>query len=68
MYTHVVDTPRRPGRPATGETPKRYIRAGQIWDDASELASQRGETMTAFVLRAIENEMQRARRERKRAD
>lgn len=56
-------TERRPrGRPPTGETPKRYIRAGPVWDEAADLAAQRGETMTALVLRAIEREVHRLRR------
>lgn len=64
MYTpHVEDTQpkNKGGRPATGETPKRYIRAGQIWDDATAVAERRGETMTALVLRAIEAELLRLR-------
>lgn len=66
VYTRHVDddaesTPRR-GRPATGQTPKRYIRAGHIWDEAAELAAQRQETMTALVVRAIEREVRRLKR------
>lgn len=58
-------TDRRPrGRPATGVTPKRYLRAGAIWDEAAALADERGETMTALVLRAIEREVRRLRREK----
>lgn len=49
------------GRPATGTTPKRYIRAGRVWDDAAAIAEQRGETMTALVTRAIELELIRLR-------
>ncbi len=57
-------TPKRGrGRPATGQTPKRYIRAGDIWDEAAGLADERGETMTALVIRAIEREVARLRRE-----
>lgn len=57
--------PDRPGRgrPATGQTPKRYIRAGHVWDEAAELAESRDETMTAFVVRAIEREIKRVKRE-----
>lgn len=65
VYTENVDdaesTPKR-GRPATGQTPKRYIRAGHIWDEAAELAAERNETMTALVVRAIEREVRRLRR------
>ncbi len=56
-----MTAPKR-GRPATGQTPKRYIRAGAIWDEATELATQRGETMTALVLRALEREVRRLKR------
>ena len=56
------DRPTRRGRPATGQTPKRYIRAGAVWDEAVELAEERGETMTALVIRAIEREIKRLRR------
>lgn len=56
------DKPGR-GRPATGQTPKRYIRAGHVWDEAVELAESRNETMTAFVVRAIEREIRRVKRE-----
>ncbi|WP_427422639.1 hypothetical protein [Lysinibacillus fusiformis] len=63
MYTYRVDSQKKRGRPATGETPKRYIRAGQIWEDCAQLAENRGETMTAFVLRALENEKERVQGE-----
>lgn len=42
------EKPRR-GRPATGVTPKRNIRVGAIWDEAAEIAAERGESMTAVV-------------------
>jgi hypothetical protein len=54
---------RGPGRPATGQTPKRYVRAGHIWDEATELAKGRGETMTDLVIRAIEREVARLKRQ-----
>jgi hypothetical protein len=54
--------PARRGRPATGQTPKRYIRAGAIWDEAAALAKQRRETMTTLVIRAIEREVRRIER------
>ncbi|WP_157631967.1 hypothetical protein [Catelliglobosispora koreensis] len=55
------------GRPVTtGETPKRYLRAGGIWDEATAIAKDRGETMTALVLRAVERELERIRREARR--
>lgn len=61
-----VETPKRGrGRPPTGETPKRYFRAGQIWDDAVAIAHERGETVTALAIRALEREVARLRREKK---
>lgn len=51
------------GRPATGITPKRNIRVGAIWDEAEKVAKRRQETMTVFVIRAIEREVQRIREE-----
>lgn len=55
-------TQKRRGRPPTGETPKRYLRVGQLWEEAATLAAQRGETMTALVIRALEREVRRLRR------
>lgn len=50
----MTETHKRPvGRPATGVTPKRNIRIGQVWDDVAELASANGETMTALVERLL---------------
>jgi hypothetical protein len=62
VYTMAMDEPKRRGRPPTGETPKRYIRAGAIWDEAVSLAKERDETMTSLVIRAIEREVRRLRR------
>lgn len=54
----------RLGRPPTGETPKRYFRApDSLWSEVAALAKQRGETITAFVLRAVEREVRRVRRQ-----
>lgn len=52
------EAPRR-GRPPTGVTPKRYLRVGALWDEATNLARERGETMTALVTRALEREVER---------
>jgi hypothetical protein len=60
----MTDTPkRRPGRPATGETPKRNIRIGKIWDDAAVIAERRGETMTDIVTRLLAGYVRRHRSE-----
>ncbi len=45
---------RKPGRPATGQTPKRNIRVGDIWDRCANLAAEDGETMTTLVTRLLE--------------
>lgn len=45
---------RRPGRPATGETPTRSLRVPAVYDLAKELAGQAGTTITAVVTRALE--------------
>ena len=53
---------RRPGRPPgpTGHAkPRRHLRVGPEWDTAATLAANAGETTTAFVTRAIRNEIQR---------
>lgn len=44
---------RRPGRPATGQTPVRTARLGDVWDRCAKLADARGEKMTALVERAL---------------
>lgn len=44
---------RRPGRPATGKTPVRSIRIGDVWDQAKVIAEQRGETITSVIERAL---------------
>lgn len=56
------------GRPATGVTPKRNIRIGQVWDDAAAIAAARGETMTAVVERGLERYIQRHRHELETGD
>lgn len=52
---------RRPGRPATGVTPKRNIRCGAIWDEAAAIAAARGETMTSVVAAALQRYVARHR-------
>lgn len=41
------------GRPATGVTPKRNIRVGEIWDEAEAIAKDRGENMAQLVTRLL---------------
>ncbi len=52
-YIFRVEEKRKPGRPATGVTPKRNIRVGEIWDRCEELAAADGETMTKLVTRLL---------------
>lgn len=54
---------RRPGRPATGQTPVRTVRIGNVWDRCMTLAQQRGEKMTALVERALIAEEKRLNRQ-----
>lgn len=54
--------PRRRGRPATGETPKRNVRIGGIWDECVTQAEADGESMTQFVAEALTRELARRRR------
>ena len=44
------DQPKRGrGRPATGQTPVRTIRVGEVWDQAQKVARARGESMATVV-------------------
>lgn len=61
--------PRRRGRPATGETPKRNVRIGAAWDRAEELALQLAQqagkdkaNVTAYVEEALRRENARVER------
>ena len=50
----MTDTPRRPGRPATGRTPARSIRIpDDVWQAAKDAAEARGETVTDAVVRFL---------------
>lgn len=52
-YTYGVTEKRRPGRPATGKTPVRSMRLGDIYDKAKAKAEANGETITAVVKRLL---------------
>lgn len=56
------ESKRRPGRPATGVTPKRNVRIGAPWDRAEELAKQLGMKTTAYVEEALRRENARVER------
>ena len=51
----MTETPRRGGRPATGKTPTRSVRIGDVWDRARAIAEQRGTTITAVIEHALED-------------
>ena len=50
---------RRPGRPATGKTPTRSMRLGEVYDLAKAKAERNGETITAVVERALAEYIER---------
>lgn len=49
-----MDERRRPGRPATGQTPNRSVRIGSAWDRARAEAERRGETIATVIEHALE--------------
>lgn len=53
---------RRVGRPATGVTPKRNIRVGEIWDEAAERALAEGENMAGLVTRLLHRYVEEKRK------
>lgn len=55
--------PRRRGRPATGQTPKRNVRIGDVWDQSERLARALGMRMTAYVEEALRRENRRVGRQ-----
>lgn len=59
--------PRRRGRPATGETPKRNVRIGAIWTEGEALAAKLGITMTAYVEEALKRHNAKAERDLRRS-
>ncbi len=49
-----MEEEKRPrGRPPTGETPKRNIRIGPVWDEVAGYAAEDGEKMTTVVERLL---------------
>lgn len=68
--TEMIETPKRGrGRPVTtGTTPKHNLRIPDaLWNEASALAAERGETTTALILRAMEREIARLCRAKAKA-
>ena len=52
--TSTEGTPRRRGRPATGETPRRAVRVpDDVWEAAHARAAERGESVSAVIVRAL---------------
>ena len=62
------ESKRRPGRPATGVTPKRNVRIGATWDRAEELAKQLEMSTTAYVEEALRRENTRVERAQARQE
>jgi hypothetical protein len=49
-----IEEPRRPGRPATGKTPKRYFRMDDdSWADVVSASEASGETTSEYVRRVL---------------
>jgi hypothetical protein len=54
MKRTVEEQPRRPGRPATGKTPKRYFRMDDnSWADVVSASEASGETTSEYVRRVL---------------
>jgi hypothetical protein len=46
--------PKKPGRPATGQTPKRYFRmADEQWDEVTRAADKLQETASDYIRRVL---------------
>ena len=58
---------RKPGRPATGQTPKRYFRMGdEDWDLVVNAAALGEETTSEYVRRVLLRDAQRINRQAER--
>lgn len=63
-YGHRVETPKnKGGRPATGHSPTRSMRIGQVWDDAKTIAEKRGDSLNGVITRALEMYVELHKRE-----
>lgn len=59
IFAVTEDEKRRRGRPATGVTPKRNLRIGEVWDEAEAIAKARGERISDVVRPIIERGLKR---------
>ncbi len=49
-----VETKRKPGRPATGQMPKRYFRMDdEAWQQIADAAGANGETISKYIRRVL---------------
>jgi hypothetical protein len=49
-----ISEPRRPGRPATGKTPKRYFRMDdESWDEVVKASEASNETTSEYVRKVL---------------
>ncbi len=62
-----IPEPRRRGRPATGETPKRQVRIGSEWERAEAASAASGLKIAAYVEQALKRENDRVERQQLRA-
>ena len=52
--------PRGRGRPATGETPKRYFRADdELWSQISAAAEHQNESVSGYIRRVLARDAKR---------
>lgn len=59
--------PRGRGRPATGETPKRYFRADDdLWAEIARAAGVLGETRSEYIRKVMARDARRILRTRRR--
>lgn len=56
-----MENRKKPGRPATGHSPTRSVRIGPVWDEAMEIAKDRGDKLNQVITRALENYVRRHR-------
>jgi hypothetical protein len=62
---HTNAEKRRPGRPATGQTPKRYFRMDDDdWEQVVQASNKTGETASEYVRRILLRDARRVLSER----
>ncbi len=65
---HATEEKRRPGRPATGHTPKRYFRMDDdAWETIVKASEKAGETTSEYVRQVLLRDARRVLREPEKA-